>query len=367
MGQITEQKCPNCGAAMRFDPASGFLVCDSCGTRVDVEATTPSGTAPNQASTDDFDVAGLSMDQLIAQAADEGAQALPVYNCVSCGAEVIAPPEQVALTCPYCRNNIVLTDKISGKLRPDGVIPFRIRSEELPEAVNKFYSDKKLLPHGFFSHANMGQVTGVYVPFWVFSGHVSGTLLFDASKSRSYRNGSYQITETSYYLLTREAAMDFDGLPVDAGSKMSDRLMDSLEPFHTGEAKTFDMRYLAGFTADRFDQPQSDMAHRARTRMRHSAISATSAAATAGYSSSSPRSQRLQSDLEAKYFLFPVYMFDIEYGRKKYHFAVNGQTGKVVGDLPTSSTAKAWYFLRHGGIVSAVILAAFIITYMMGF
>ena len=36
MSHITEQKCPNCGAPMRFDPASGMLVCDNCGNKVDV-------------------------------------------------------------------------------------------------------------------------------------------------------------------------------------------------------------------------------------------------------------------------------------------------------------------------------------------
>lgn len=215
MSQIAEQKCPACGAPLRFDPASGKLVCDYCGTTTEVkpEGKKPmkkpgaasgkpeAGTAQNGHTAGQSDIgAGApqgsqstgqgqsvsSTDNNIDSSADsiEGfdfanitdsvtvpdASNLPVYNCVSCGAEVIAPSEQVALTCPYCGNNIVLTDKVSGKLRPDGVIPFRIQAKDLPDAVNHFYRDKKLLPRRFFSESTMSRVTGVYVPFWVFNG-----------------------------------------------------------------------------------------------------------------------------------------------------------------------------------------------------
>ena len=36
MSQIAEQKCPACGAPLRFDPASGLLVCDYCGTKTEL-------------------------------------------------------------------------------------------------------------------------------------------------------------------------------------------------------------------------------------------------------------------------------------------------------------------------------------------
>lgn len=365
MSHITEQKCPNCGAPMRFDPASGLLVCDNCGNKVDVSGK-PSGAAA-ATPPEESEFAGLDFDMLQEQAIDPDAADLPIYNCVSCGAEVIAPPEQVALTCPYCRNNIVLTNKVSGKLRPNGVIPFKIKSEDLPAAVRKYYRGKKLLPRGFFTEATMGKVTGVYVPFWVFTGKMAGRINYNATNSRSYRRGDYIITETDHYRLARDAALDFKDLPVDAGKKVDDRLMDSLEPFRMKEVRDFDMRYLAGFTADRFDQTSSDMAERAKKRMTNSAISLLSAECTAGYQGSSPTSHKMQADLEARYLLFPVYMFDINHGGKNYHFAVNGQTGRVVGDLPISKGTKVTYFLAHAGILSGALVALQVILYMLGF
>ena len=380
MNQINEQKCPDCGAPLRFDPEAGMMVCDYCGRKIRIVPKTapaqgtvvdqggagPGAEGVQQPPEEQEPIEGLDFDELIGRAEHPEAENLPVYNCVSCGAEVIAPWEQAALTCPYCRNNIVLTDKVSGKLRPDGIIPFRIKPEDLPAAVNKYYKDKKLLPRGFFSKATMGKVTGVYVPFWVFDGRMAGTLNFNASNSQTHRQGDYIITNTNHYRLVREAALNFKDLPVDAGSKVDDRLMDSLEPFATQEAKGFDMRYLAGFTADRFDQGKEDMAGRAENRMRKSTVSLTAAKATAGYANATPFSQKLRSDLKARYLLFPVYMFDVEHDRKKYHFAVNGQTGKVVGDLPIDKGTSFRYFAGHAGILSAALFALAAIVYLVG-
>ena len=361
MSDLKEQKCPSCGGAMRYDPAQGKLVCDFCGSVVDI-GMLPKGTAAEEEALGGFDFDAIS-DQFIS----ENAEALPVYTCVSCGADLIVPAEQSALTCPYCGNNIVLSNQVTGQLRPDGVIPFRIQSKDLPEAVNRYYKDKKLLPKDFFSESTMGRVTGVYVPFWVFSGDLYGEMTYSGERSSSHRSGDYIITETRHYSLARSASLAFDALPVDTSGRIDDRLMDSLEPFDLSEMKPFDIRYLAGFTADRFDQKKSDIAGRAEGRMRNTAESLVSSQAGAGYVNVSRTRGGLNADLSARYVLFPVYMFDIDYGRKTYHFAVNGQTGKVVGELPVSKSVSAGYFLKRTGIVAGVLIAFSLAKYFLGF
>lgn len=422
MSQIAEQKCPACGAPMRFDPASGKLVCDYCGTVVDLTAEahaqgaassqgsgasqgarpshssahsqgseTAQGSAPAQGSetaqgsthsqgsaassaaasqkppAESLDeIEGFDFAHITDLVTDPDAMDLPVYNCVSCGAEVIAPAEQMALTCPYCSNNIVLTEKVTGKLRPDGVIPFRISAKELPDAVNRFYKDKKLLPRRFFSEATMGRVTGVYVPFWVFSGDLGGQLQYAAQRSSSSRHGDYIITQTNHYRLVRDAALAFDKLPVDASGKVEDRLMDSLEPFDQSQVQPFDMRYLSGFTADRFDQKKGDLSSRAENRMKTTAYGLVDRNVHTGYSTATRRGGRLKASLDAKYILFPVYMFDISHAGKNYHFAVNGQTGKVVGDIPTDSSVSFLYFAKRVALISGPLILYSIAKYMLG-
>ncbi len=357
MDPVLEQKCAACGGPLRFDPESGKLVCDYCGTVYEVGEETQAG--PEALGDYDFG-------QLTAHAAAEGAEDLPIYNCVSCGAEVIAPAQQMAMTCPYCGNNIVLTDKVSGNLRPDGLIPFKIAAKSLPQVMKEFYRDKKLLPKNFFSESRMGKVTGVYVPFWVFSGSLRGRLDFAGETSSSHRSGDYIITETEHFRITRDAEMEFLDLPVDASGRVDDALMDSLEPFRMEEEKPFDMQYLAGFTADRFDRAREDMAGRAEQRMKNSAVDLVRAQVSREYSNVRAVGGKLRAKLQARYLLFPVYLFSLRHGNLEYDFAVNGQTGKVVGSVPTDKKVSWQYFLIRAGIVLGVILLLFFVKYMLG-
>ena len=132
------------------------------------------------------------------------------------------------------------------------------------------------------------------------------------------------------------------------------------------EAKDFDIRYLAGFTADRFDVAKSDISARAERRMRSSADSVAMGRATSGYSGVSRKGGTLKGDLDAKYVLFPVYLFDLAHEGKNYHYAVNGQTGKVVGQLPIDKNVSRLYFLLRFGVVSLAMIAFFVGKYLLG-
>ncbi len=404
---IKEQKCEACGGSLVFDPKSGKLVCEYCGTVYEIEAETGgeaaapeagaaipaaagsaaaqgaggaaaqapgqpaqapagSGQAPQIPSGSvKTEVEGFNFHELNDVVTDENAEDLPVYNCRSCGAEIIAPPSQIALTCPYCGNNIVLTEKVSGKLRPNGVLPFKIVPKDLPDAMKRFYRGKVLLPKNFFSESTMGHVTGVYVPFWTFSGGVNGTMQYVGDTVTNSVVGNYRITETKEYAIDRDVSVSFDNVPVDASGRIEDKLMDSLEPFDMKEMKPFDMRYLAGFTADRFDVAKNDIAKRARDRMT-SSVSNIAKAQVGGYTNVRSLGGRLNFNIDAKYLLFPVYLFDITHENKAYHFAVNGQTGKVVGEIPTDKKVSLAYFAKRAAAVAAAVLAFAIVKYLGG-
>ena len=361
-----EQKCPACGAPLRFDPQESKLVCDYCGTVVEITKEEEAPAENSGAKDGETTLGGFDFDEILRNASVANPEELPIYNCQSCGAEIIADPETVSLTCPYCGNNIVLTEKVSGSLRPDGVLPFKLTPKELPNALQKFYSDKKLLPRDFFSAHKMGEINGVYVPFWIFSGKVSGKLDYIGERIVEHTQGNYRVVDTHHYRLSRAVSMSFKRLPVDASGKMEDALMDSIEPFDFNELKPFDMRYLAGYTADRFDDAPDGLSQRATDRMINSARSIANASASAGYTDVHPYGGALNTDLsEVKYVLLPVYHFKLKYGGTDYQFAVNGQTGKIIGTLPVGKKEKQRYFWTRFGIGAAIALAVQLIAYFI--
>mgnify|MGYP000022477409 FL=1 len=50
------------------------------------------------------------------------------------------------------------------------------------------------------------------------------------------------------------------------------------------------------------------------------------------------------TDKSARYALLPVWMLTTQWQGKTYTFAMNGQTGRMVGDLPISKGRAAGWF-----------------------
>ena len=68
---------------------------------------------------------------------------------------------------------------------------------------------------------------------------------------------------------------------------------------------------------------------------------------------------------KVKYVLLPVWLLNTSWNGKTYTFAMNGQTGKFVGDLPMDKTIyKKWLF-GLTGIVGAVLFAILYLIWLL--
>ena len=349
-------RCPNCFGTVNFVPGKGKVVCEFCGCEFDVDE-----------NSDENLIQGFDFREFYDGVKQDDCENLPIYYCKSCGAEIIAANEEASLTCPYCTNKIVLSNKVSGKFRPDGIIPFKIPQSELKRHLDEFYKDKKLLPKNFFSQSKLEKVTGIYVPFWLFSGTLEGTFTFSGNKSKSSIQGDYTITETSTYDIERQGYVTFEDIPLDASEKIDDALMDSVLPYDFSKIKNFNYQYLAGFAADRFDVPGKSLQKRAEDRMIQTASKISYAKVSSGYSNVRMKKSNLKAtDVKVKYILLPVYLFSIKYGGNKYEFSINGQNGKVVGNLPIDKNVCWIYRLKKAIIPAAIVALYYILSYFIG-
>ena len=357
MPEIKDYKCPSCGSALAYKANEGKLVCDSCGNKYDVDYII-SGGRPEDIAGTGFDWGAYKQDLDLSQSMDE----TQVFVCQSCGAEIETDKNTAATKCPFCGSNVVLNDRLKGGLKPNAIIPFKITPKELPDAIKKFYEKKRLLPGNFFDLNEIGKVQGVYVPFWLFDCKVDGNVTYNAQRVVSFTDGDYRVTTTSFYVLYRDGEMCFEKVPVDASVKMDNDLMDSIEPFDYNELVDFNSGYLAGYLADRFDSSPDDELDRATSRMINS-TSDVMRESTLGYTSVQQRSNNLRATgASVRYVLLPVYLLHCKYNGKEYRYAVNGQTGKVVGELPISRPKQFAWFGIVGGIVFA---ASFLISSLL--
>ena len=121
---------------------------------------------------------------------------------------------------------------------------------------------------------------------------------------------------------------------VDGSTKMPNGHMDAIEPYDYRAFQPFSTAYLPGYMADKYDEDADTCQARAHSRMQNSVSSELSASIT-GYNNVSTLSENISIDYTAKHYaLLPVWMLHTKWQGKDYLFAMNGQTGKLVGDLP---------------------------------
>ncbi len=354
--QVTNYQCPACTGPLHYSAKSGKLECDYCGSSFDVaeiEALYARKEAEAAAAKQAADAKAEAAQAAKAEAAeaaaasggwdtsdlsrDWGAEAdgLRVYSCPSCGAELICDQSTAATACPYCGNPAIVPGQFSGALRPDYILPFRLSKDDAVQALRAHYKGKPFLPRSFTSVNHIEQIQGVYVPFWLFDGGAEGAASYRASNTNVYETGDYEITETRHYHVVRAGSLAFEKIPVDASSKMPDDHMDSIEPFDYAQLRPFSTAYLPGYLADKYDVTIDDSRDRADTRCRETLAQALRDTVTGYGACVTEREDIALRRGKVHYALLPVWMLSTKWRGQDFLFAMNGQTGKLVGDLPT--------------------------------
>lgn len=337
--QVTNYKCPACTGPLHFAGDSGKLKCEYCGSAYDVkeiEALYADKEAKAAAARAAAESGGAEVWDAASAGEEwgEDAKKMRAYNCPSCGAQLICDETTAATSCPYCGNPTIVPGQFGGTLRPDYVLPFKLDRDDAKEALKNHYKNKFLLPKAFKAENHIEEIKGIYVPFWLFDGEADVDMSYHATKSETHREGDYKVTDTSHYDVRRVGSVDFEKVPVDGSSKMPDDFMDSIEPYDYKELTDFSTAYLPGFLADKYDVDAREAAARADERCVNTAVS-EARSSVSGYDKVETTSQNVELRRgRVKYALLPVWTLATKWKDKNYLFAMNAQTGKLVGDLP---------------------------------
>ena len=348
---VIEYKCPCCDAGLIFGEDTQKMVCQYCDNTFDLETVKAYNDQQHQT-----DSSSVSWDDLQTQPmAEQEEDALQSYTCPACSGVLMTDLQTAATFCPYCGNPAVISSRVSGVLRPDGVIPFRTGKEDAKAAFLRLCKGKPLLPKFFKDQQQLDKITGIYVPFWLYDCESELDGNYKATRIHTWSDRDYNYTKTDHYMLTRRADAAFSGIPMDGSSKMDDVFMESIEPYDYNQLQPFDTAYLSGFLADKYDVEASSGEQRIRQRV-DSSMNELLQPSFLGYHTVVPTSRQLQvSHNTARYVLLPVWLLNTSYKGKVYTFAMNGQTGKITGTLPICPKRTAAWF---AGIAAGVTLIA---------
>ena len=357
MAVLQEFKCPCCDGAIEFNSSLQKMKCPYCDSEFEMETLKAYDEELNNQPQEN-----MSWDTAAGGQWQEGeTEGLRVYTCNSCGGEIVADETTGASECPFCGNPVVMTGQFAGSLKPDLVIPFKVDKKAAIAALQNHYKGKVLLPKVFKDQNHIKEVKGMYVPVWLFDTDADARVRYKASRTRSWSDSQYRYTETSYYSVVRAGGIGFENVPVDGSTKMDDTLMESIEPFQIGEAVDFQTSYLSGYLADKYDVDAEASIDRANERIKRSTEEAF-ASTVQGYSSVVPVSSNIHlQNGRARYALYPVWILNTQWNGQKFTFGINGQTGKIAGDLPMDKGAfRRWLF----GVSAAVAAMVFGLSYL---
>lgn len=361
MAEIQEYKCPCCGGAIEFDSSLQKMKCPYCDTEFEMETLKSYDDELKNQGTDD-----MKWDTHAGAEWQEGeTEGLSVYVCKSCGGEIVGDENTAATSCPYCGNPVIMMGQFSGALKPDYVIPFKLDKKAAKEGLMNHLKGKPLLPKVFKDQNHIDEIKGVYVPFWLFDSGVNAKIRYKATRVHTWSDRDYRYTETSFFSVYRGGNLEFERVPVDGSTKMPNDLMESIEPFNFNEAVDFQTAYLAGYLADKYDVSAEESIGRANERVKKSTEQAF-ASTVKGYATVQPENSSIQLENGVvKYALYPVWLLSTSWQGNNYLFAMNGQTGKFVGDLPVDRKLFWKWFFSLAGIIAVIIYISMFLSWLL--
>lgn len=345
MSNTLDHKCPSCNAVLKFNPHGQNWKCEYCRSEFNIDQI-------------------IEYEQKAGKVLEEGniksSGDIDIYLCNNCGAQIIADPNVSTTSCIYCKNTAILKDKLQGEFNPDYVIPFRHTKEDAIAAFKKLNKGRILIPKAFTDKKNISEMSGIYIPFWLYDYNSNGIIEADCKKISSWRSGNYRYTKTDVYLVTRGGSMTFERVPVDGSKRFPNDIMNSIEPFDYNDLKEFNYSYLSGFLSEKYDVTKDEAIKEGIERAKNSFIEQMKKDIT-GYSVVTPAKSSINlQNTKSAYVLLPVWMLNIKYKDKIYTFAMNGQTGELIGNIPID---KKKAILLWIGIFILSIIVLFAISY----
>ncbi len=331
--ETLDHKCPSCTAPLPFDPTLQKWKCGYCGNEYTLQEL------------EKYEKNDVGLENEEVNVSQNDTMDMDMYECSNCGAQILTDENTTATFCVYCGNTAVIKNRLQGALKPNKIIPFKKTKEDAIKAFTNFRKGKPFAPKDFSKKENVEKITGVYIPFWVYDCGTSAHVEAVGKNIKTWISGDYTYTKTDTYRVLREGNMEYEKVPADGSTKFEDDIMDSIEPFDYNELSDFSASYLAGFLSEKYDVGDEEAFKRAKLRVTNSTTDKLKETII-GYSTYSIVSNNVDINLKnTNYILLPVWMLNINYKGKIRKFAMNGQTGKMIGDIPIAPSKVILYTL----------------------
>jgi DNA-directed RNA polymerase subunit RPC12/RpoP len=326
--------CKNCGAPLRFSPLSKTLLCEFCNTEESIEISNEK-------------IESYSFDIERSVVKKEKKEAIPKsVTCAKCSATFTSSPQMISSNCPYCNAPIII--EFIQKIRPKSLLPFHISQEEAQKRFKKWIgslwfapSQLKKLIKGTY------KLKGYYLPYWLYNAttdtsyygergdiyyvQVERTVMVNGREERQ----RVQESRIRWSPVSGKVHNQFDNVTIGASKRVSEPILENLNPWESNHLTPFNKKYLLGFDSEEYTIELDSGFESAKVKMQY-VIRNDIKRKIGG-------DQQRIHQIKTNYYhttykstLFPLWTAQFKWKDKNYTYAINGQTGKVTGERPYS-------------------------------
>ncbi len=365
--------CPSCGAPQKFSPATGTLVCEFCQTKTTIEVS--KDVIHEYAFTEAVEALHTQKNQIIEKK----------IKCKKCGGSFTLTPYSFSSNCPYCHTPAI-TDFIRD-ITPKSLLPFALTHKEAQALFQKWVGSRWFAPSAFKKYLDGDNtLTGYYLPYWTYDSNttthyqgIRGDIYYVTVTKTIVQNGKQrqvQVQEPriNWTPVSGIVYVSFDDVTIGASKTISRAILDSLEPWDTKTLVPFDEKYLSGFEAEEYTVGLDNGFEFAKAKMMHK-IEQNIRYDIAGDQQQINQTDTSYSNVTYKNVLFPVWTASFSWKNKKYYYAINAQSGKIVGERPYStikiffaavvvaSLIGGFLYLNESGILQELNHSSFVIIH----
>lgn len=338
----TNQKeigCNACGAKLKYEVGTEVLACEYCGSSNEIEKSTV------EIQENSF-IEALENLESSAETTEE-----KTVKCSSCGATTTFDNSTFSGSCDFCASPIVVNqEKTSSILKPEYLLPFKIKRKEAFEEIKIWVGKLWFAPNDLMEYAKKAEkLSGIYMPYWTYDAQTysryTGQKGIDYQDTETYtttENGksvtkTRTVTKTRWYYVSGHITKFFDDVMVCATNSLPPQNVDELEPWDLENLEGYKSEYLSGFKGQTYqinlkegfsiakDKIDDGIRHLVRRQI-------------GGDRQRIDTLSTQHSDISFKHILLPIWISAYRYNDKVYQILINGRTGEVQGERPYSVT-----------------------------
>lgn len=347
-------KCPKCAGQVMFEPKSGKVICRFC----DWETTEENFSQLEGRR--EYDRENAKQETAYNRELKKEPELIPeaeeymetnIYHCSSCGAELMLTGTEASTFCSYCGSPTIVFDRVSKEVRPKWIIPFKLTQEQALNAIKEQFRQGDYIPSKIRA-LTVEKVHGIYMPYWLFTTDIRRRMEVEVK------------SDDGIFRYMRDASCQYKNVTFDASRRLNNEMSRRLEPFHTEDMVEFDVAYLSGFYADRYDvtkeATKTANLQRCREFLDDAILDSCPHANKMGIGSLLNYKKKdvwEKYEIEkAEYALLPAYFVNIKYDTGRELVIVNGQTGKVVANLPYEKEQIVKKFVKNSLIACPIFM-----------